>query len=130
MKISNELSNKINKFSKSIANEYTSIPSSIIEDIVIKTYQEFNSTEEFEYANKLERILGLSNGYFSSALRKNTDIKALIVKEGCFIKVKLDFEIKKFLNDGYICCKINSKEKESFDYTINLTRNILLGFYK
>lgn len=78
----------------------------------------------------LEKILGLNRGFFSNCYSKKYDIKAVMIKEDSFLFVKLNDEIVNLLNDGYISCKISKSEIDNFDYTIYLTKNTLLGFYK
>ena len=85
---------------------------------------------EYELAYLVQKQLGLSDSYFSKAYTRNIDIKAHIIKDGSFLFVKLDKEIKDLLSAGYICCKIFDKHDKNYDYTIQFTKNIVLGFYK
>lgn len=84
----------------------------------------------YELAFIVEKKLGLSPRYFSVAYSKAYSIKADMFKEHDHLYVKLDDDIKKLLEQNYICCKINKDEVSEYDYVISLTKNTLLGFYK
>lgn len=84
----------------------------------------------YELAFIVEKKLGLSPRYFSVAYSKGYSIKADMFKEHEHLYVKLDDDIKKLLEQNYICCKITKEESDEYDYVISLTKNTLLGFYK
>lgn len=84
----------------------------------------------YELAFIVEKKLGLKSKYFSNAYNKGYEIKADMFKENEHIFVKLDDDIKKLLDENYICCKIDKDESSEFDFVISLTKNTLLGFYK
>lgn len=112
-----------------ISAKYPTVSKDIVLEIINNIPPKIN-TKEYETAYTVQQRLGLSSGYFSDALRKAVEIKADIVKQGSFLYVKLDCEIKRLLDEEYICCKISKEESDSFDYAIALTKNTLLGFYK
>lgn len=85
---------------------------------------------DYELAFIVEKKLGLRPKYFSNAYSRGYWIKADMFKEHEHLYVKLDDEIKKLLDNNYICCKITKEEINEFDYAIQLTKNTLLGFYK
>lgn len=84
----------------------------------------------YELAFIVEKKLGLRSKYFSDAYSKGYSIKADMFKEHDHLYVKLDDQIKKLLENNYICCKISKDEISEFDFVISLTKNTLLGFYK
>lgn len=84
----------------------------------------------YELAFIVEKKLGLNSGYFNVAYRKGYEIKADMFKEHEHLYVKLNDQIKKLLEQNYICCKISKDEIDEFDFAISLTKNTLLGFYK
>lgn len=84
----------------------------------------------YELAFIVEKKLGLRAKYFSDAYSKGYSIKADMFKEHEHLYVKLDDDIKKLLEQNYICCKINKDESNEYDFVISLTKNTLLGFYK
>lgn len=84
----------------------------------------------YELAFIVEKKLGLNSGYFNVAYRKGYEIKADMFKEHEHLYVKLNDQIKKLLEQNYICCKISKDEIKEFDFAISLTKNTLLGFYK
>ncbi len=84
----------------------------------------------YELAFIVEKKLGLRSKYFSDAYSKGYSIKADMFKEHEHLYVKLDDQIKKLLENNYICCKISKDEISEFDFVISLTKNTLLGFYK
>ena len=84
----------------------------------------------YELAFIVEKKLGLNSGYFNVAYRKGYEIKADMFKEHEHLSVKLNDQIKKLLEQNYICCKINKEEIDEYDFVIPLTKNTLLGFYK
>lgn len=111
--------------------DYPNISKEIIEDIVRKTHSRILKINEFESACSVELKLGLCSGYFSKAFNRGTsEIKAIIIKDGSRLKIKLDDEIKRLLDNDFICCKIKKDDINNFQHTINLTKNTLLGFYK
>lgn len=84
----------------------------------------------YELAFIVEKKLGLRAKYFSDAYSKGYSIKADMFKEHDHLYVKLDEDIKKLLEQNYICCKITKEEANEFEVVIPLTKNTLLGFYK
>lgn len=84
----------------------------------------------YELAFIVEKKLGLRAKYFSDAYSKGYSIKADMFKEHDHLYVKLDEDIKKLLEQNYICCKITKEEANEFEIVISLTKNTLLGFYK
>ena len=84
----------------------------------------------YELAFIVEKKLGLRSRYFSEAYSKGYSIKADMFKEHEHLYVKLDDDIKKLLEQNYICCKISKDEVDEFEVVIALTKNTLLGFYK
>lgn len=84
----------------------------------------------YELAFIVEKKLGLNSKYFSVAYSKGYSIKADMFKEHDHLYVKLDDDIKKLLEQNYICCKITKEEVNEFEIVIPLTKNTLLGFYK
>lgn len=84
----------------------------------------------YELAFIVEKKLGLRAKYFSDAYSKGYSIKADMFKEHDHLYVKLDDDIKRLLEQNYICCKISKEEANEFEIVISLTKNTLLGFYK
>ena len=84
----------------------------------------------YELAFIVEKKLGLRAQYFSDAYSKGYSIKADMFKEHDHLYVKLDDDIKRLLEQNYICCKISKEEANEFEIVISLTKNTLLGFYK
>lgn len=117
------------QYAETINAKYPEVSKELVMKIIENAPRKIDTTE-YELAFLSEQKLGLSRKYFSNAYRNNVDIKANLVKEGSFIYVKLDCEIKKLLDERYICCKITHDEVDLYDHTISLTKNTLLGFYK
>ena len=117
------------EYAGEVTAKYPEVSKKIILEILENAPQKIDK-KEYELAFVVQQKLGLSSGYFSKACTRKIDIKADIVKEGTFLFVKLDYEIKRLLDDGFICCKITQDEADSFLHTIWLTKNTLLGFYK
>ncbi len=84
----------------------------------------------YELAFIVEKKLGLRAKYFSDAFSKGYSIKADMFKEHDHLYVKLDDDIKRLLEQNYICCKITKEEANEFEVVVSLTKNTLLGFYK
>lgn len=84
----------------------------------------------YELAFIVEKKLGLRSRYFSEAFSKGYSIKADMFKEHDHLYVKLDDDIKRLLEQNYICCKITKEESNEFEIVVSLTKNTLLGFYK
>ena len=84
----------------------------------------------YELAFIVEKKLGLRAKYFSDAFSKGYTIKADMFKEHDHLYVKLDDDIKRLLEQNYICCKITKEEANEFEIVVSLTKNTLLGFYK
>lgn len=84
----------------------------------------------YELAFIVEKKLGLRAKYFSDAFSKGYSIKADMFKEHDHLYVKLDDDIKRLLEQNYICCKITKEESNEFEIVVSLTKNTLLGFYK
>ena len=84
----------------------------------------------YELAFIVEKKLGLRAKYFSDAFSKGYSIKADMFKKHDHLYVKLDDDIKKLLEQNYICCKITKEESNEFEIVVSLTKNTLLGFYK
>lgn len=84
----------------------------------------------YELAFIVEKKLGLRSRYFSEAYSKGYSIKADMFKEHDHLYIKLDDDIKKLLEQNYICCKITKEEANEFEVVVSLTKNTLLGFYK
>lgn len=84
----------------------------------------------YELAFIVEKKLGLNSKYFSVAYSKGYSIKADMLKEHEHLYVKLNDDIKKLLEQNYICCKITKEESNEFEIVVSLTKNTLLGFYK
>ena len=84
----------------------------------------------YELAFIVEKKLGLRAKYFSDAFSKGYSIKADMFKEHDHLYVKLDDDIKRLLEQNYICCKITKEEANEFEIVVSLTKNTLLGFYK
>ena len=120
---------ELEKYIEEVGVKYPELSKSIVLDILNNIPNKINM-DDYKSAFLIEKQLGLSSSYFSMAYRRDTDIKAHIVKQNNFIYVRLDTEIKKLLEDKYICCKITREESDSFEHTISLTKNTLLGFYK
>lgn len=91
-----------------------------------------NSTylNNFKAARKIEKLLGLNKGYFSKALFCKYNIKATIIKDDSAIVVRLDDEIAKHIDAGYVCIKICPDDILDYDFTVKLTQKTTLGFYK
>ena len=104
-----------------------SIDASIVRDILSNLP---HNKAGYELAFIVEKKLGLSSRYFSVAYSKDYSIKAHIIKDNDHLYIKLDDDIKKLLEQNYICCKINKEESNDYDVVIALTKNTLLGFYK
>lgn len=86
--------------------------------------------EGFIMGSYIARRLDLNSNYFNVASKENYDIKAQIMKIYGFTYVKLDDEIMNALTDGYICNKIKKGDSTEYDFTIQFSKNCLLGFYK
>ena len=84
----------------------------------------------YELAFIVEKKLGLRAKYFSDAFSKGYSIKADMFKEHDHLYIKLDDDIKRLLEQNYICCKITKEEANEFEIVVSLTKNTLLGFYK
>lgn len=84
----------------------------------------------YELAFIVEKKLGLRAKYFSDAFSKGYSIKADMFKKHDHLYVKLDDDIKRLLEQNYICCKITKEEANEFEIVVSLTKNTLLGFYK
>ena len=84
----------------------------------------------YELAFIVEKKLGLRSRYFSEAFSKGYSIKADMFKKHDHLYVKLDDDIKRLLEQNYICCKITKEEANEFEIVVSLTKNTLLGFYK
>ena len=84
----------------------------------------------YELAFIVEKKLGLRSRYFSEAYSKGYSIKADMFKEHDHLYIKLDDDIKRLLEQNYICCKITKEEANEFEIVVSLTKNTLLGFYK
>jgi len=125
----NTFSTNLSEYADTISAKYPNVSKKIVLDILNNIPSKIDS-KEYELAFMVEQKLGLSSKYFSNAYRNKIDIKAKILKQQNFIYVKLDYEIIKLLSDEYICCKITPEESDSYDKTISLTKNTLLGFYK
>lgn len=117
------------EYADSITAKYPEVSKNIILDILNNAPNKVDK-KEYELAFVVQQRLGLSASYFSQAYKRKVDIKATIVKEGTYLFVKLDCDIKKLLDDNYICCKITQEESDCFEHTVALTKNTLLGFYK
>lgn len=78
----------------------------------------------------IARRLDLNSNYFNVASKENYDIKAQITKIYGFTYVKLDDEIHNALLNGYICNKIKKEDTKEYDFTVQFSKNCLLGFYK
>ncbi|MDS1371042.1 hypothetical protein [Aliarcobacter butzleri] len=111
-----------------LTSKYPTVDKEIVKNIVFTVLG--SRTQGFIPAFEVEKTLGLNKGYFSKAHSCSYEIKATIIKDESNLLVKLDDEINKLLQEGYICCKIDRSELEHFDVTISLTKNTLLGFYK
>jgi len=84
----------------------------------------------FIMGSYIARRLDLNTNYFNVAHKEEYDIKAQILKMHGFTYVKLDDEVFKALTDGYICNKIKKEDRKEYDFTIQFSKNCLLGFYK
>ena len=125
----NNLPKDLLDYAGEITAKYPEVSKKIVLEILENAPQKIDK-KAYELAFVVQQKLGLSCKYFSNAYRNKTDIKADIIKEGTFLFVKLDCDIKKLLDENYICCKITQEESDSFIHTIWLTKNTLLGFYK
>lgn len=126
--MSKKIETKIQTQIEIINSKYPEIDKKIVQDIIFTSLGLRNVG--FVPAFEIEKQIGLNKGYFSKAFLCGYDIRANIIKEDSNLLVKLDDEINRLLQEGYICCKIDKDESSHYDITINLTKNTLLGFYK
>lgn len=119
----------LQQYIEEVSVKYPSVSKKLILEIVSNVPRRKEDTK-YSLAFAIQQQLGLNNSYFSIAHKRNTSLKAHVIKEGSFLFVKLDKEIQNLLDEGYICCKITADEVEDFDYTVQFSSQTLLGFYK
>jgi len=75
--------------------------------------------------------LGLSEDYFKNAFRKgyNVDVEYFLTDNKYLFVKPPQIVVDKLIQD-YICLKIEKEDIEDFDFTYQLSKNCLLGFYK
>jgi len=84
----------------------------------------------FVMGSYMARRLDLNSNYFNVARKEGHAIKANIIKIDGFIYVKPDDKIIKALSNNYICNKIKKQDFREYDFTVQFSKNCLLGFYK
>ena len=72
----------------------------------------------------------LSSNYFANALNKKHNLNIEMKKINGFVFVKPPKEVRPYIEDDYISCKIEDNDKAQYDYIYKLSNYCNIGFWK